>query len=148
MVRAERGLRDVVTEAGNLRAVIVSPTVAGDGPSPCTGDRVAVRPSDAAASATVADEGLERTFAGISEPARDCRFADRARTSEPRCAGVPAVEDGRLPRRRLDSYHRLQRENAHAAARTDARLRAETKRQGGQGARLRRAVKQSPNSKA
>lgn len=147
MVRAERGLCDVVTEAGNLRSVIVFPTVAGDGPSPCTGDRVAVRPSDKAASATVS-EVLDQTFAEISEPARDCRFVDCAHTGEPGCAVLSAVEDGRLPRRRLDSYHRLRRENAHPAARTDARLRAETKRQGRQGARLRRAIEQSPNSKA
>ncbi|WP_019607476.1 hypothetical protein [Nocardiopsis sp. CNS-639] len=95
-----------------------------------------------------ADEGPEQTFADISEPARDRRFADCAHTGEPGCAVLSAVEDGRLPRRRLDSYHRLRRENAHAAARTDARLHAETKRQGRQGARLRRAIEQSPNSKA
>lgn len=79
---------------------------------------------------------------------RDCRFADCAHTGEPGCAGLSAVEDGRLPRLRLDGYHRLRRENAHAAARTDARLRAETKRQDKQGARLRRAIRQSPNFKA
>lgn len=95
-----------------------------------------------------AEEGLDQTFAEITELARDCRFADCAHSSEPGCAVLSAVEDGHLTRRRLDSYHRLQRENAHAVSRTDARLSAEMKRQSKQGARLRRALKQSPNFKA
>ncbi|MEU6844609.1 ribosome small subunit-dependent GTPase A [Streptomyces sp. NPDC046716] len=95
-----------------------------------------------------ADEGLGRTFAEITELARDCRFADCAHTTEPGCAVLSAVEDGHLTGRRLDSYHRLRRENAHAAARTDARLRAELERPKKHGARLRRAIKQSPHFKA
>ncbi|XKK39086.1 ribosome small subunit-dependent GTPase A [Nocardiopsis sp. ARC36] len=95
-----------------------------------------------------ADEGLDRVFAEITELAGDCRFADCAHTAEPGCAVLAAVEDGRLAGRRLDSYHRLLRENAHAASRTDARLRAEMNRQDRQGARLRRAIKRSPNFKA
>lgn len=61
---------------------------------------------------------------------------------------LAAVEDGRLNQRRLDSYHRLQRENAHAASRTDARLRAELERPMKQISRHIRALKQSPNFKA
>ncbi|MET8051575.1 ribosome small subunit-dependent GTPase A [Streptosporangium sp. NPDC005286] len=95
-----------------------------------------------------ADEGLDQTFAEITELARDCRFADCAHTIEPGCAVLAAIDDGHLTRRRLDSYHRLQRENAHAASRTDARLRAELERPKKHGARLRRAIKQSPNFKA
>ncbi|MFF2327214.1 MULTISPECIES: ribosome small subunit-dependent GTPase A [unclassified Streptomyces] len=95
-----------------------------------------------------ADEGLEQTFAEITELARDCRFVDCAHTTEPGCAVLSAVEDGRLTRRRLDNYHRLQRENTYAASRTDARLRAELERPKKQGARLRRALKQSPHFKA
>jgi ribosome biogenesis GTPase len=168
VARAERGLCDVVTEAGALRAVIVSPTVAGDGPRPCTGDGGRGRRTTAwrellalphggilldtpglrGVGLPAADEGLDQAFVEISALARDCRSADCAHTGGPGCAVLSAVEDGRLPRRRLESYHRLRRENAHAAARTDARLRAETKRQGRQGARLRRAIEQSPNFKA
>jgi ribosome biogenesis GTPase len=95
-----------------------------------------------------ADEGLEQTFAEITELARDCRFADCAHTTEPGCAVLSAIEDGRLTRRRLDSYHRLQRENTYAASRTDARLRAELERPMKQIARQVRALKQSPHFKA
>ncbi|MER7053283.1 ribosome small subunit-dependent GTPase A [Streptomyces sp. NPDC000351] len=95
-----------------------------------------------------AEEGLEQTFAEITGLARDCRFADCAHTAEPGCAVLSAVEDGHLTRRRLDSYHRLQRENTYAASRTDARLRAELERPMKQIARQVRALKQSPNFKA
>ncbi|MFJ5848226.1 ribosome small subunit-dependent GTPase A [Streptomyces sp. NPDC092903] len=95
-----------------------------------------------------ADEGLDQTFAEITELARDCRFADCAHTSEPGCAVLAAIEDGQITGRRLDSYHRLQRENTHAAARTDARLRAELERPLKQISRHIRALKQSPHFKA
>ncbi|MEU0557987.1 hypothetical protein [Dactylosporangium sp. NPDC006015] len=75
------------------------------------------------------DEGLDQTFAEITDPARDCRFADSAQIGEPGCALLAAVEDGYLTQRRFDSYHRLQRPMKH-------------------GARLRRALKQSPHFKA
>ncbi|MFC8536575.1 ribosome small subunit-dependent GTPase A [Streptomyces sp. NPDC057249] len=68
--------------------------------------------------------GLEQTFAEIELLARECRFTDCGHGSEPGCAVLAAVESGEVPRRRLDSYHRLLRENAYAASRTDARLRA------------------------
>jgi ribosome biogenesis GTPase len=95
-----------------------------------------------------AEDGLDHTFAEITGLARDCRFADCAHTSEPGCAVLAAVEDGRLTRRRLDSYHRLRRENAYAASRTDARLRAERERPRKQISRQVRALKQSPHFKA
>ncbi|TRV75781.1 ribosome small subunit-dependent GTPase A [Streptomyces sp. 130] len=68
--------------------------------------------------------GLEQTFAEIELLARECRFADCAHGSEPGCAVLAAVAAGDIPQRRLESYHRLLRENAYAASRTDARLRA------------------------
>ncbi|MGW0817653.1 ribosome small subunit-dependent GTPase A [Streptomyces viridiviolaceus] len=95
-----------------------------------------------------ADEGLDQTFAEITELARDCRFADCAHAGQPGCAVLSAVEDGHLTRRRLDSYHRLQRENTYAASRANARLRAESERPKKHGARLRRTLKQSPHFKA
>ncbi|MEV0401678.1 hypothetical protein [Actinoallomurus sp. NPDC050550] len=72
-----------------------------------------------------AEEGLRRTFADVEEFARECRFGDCGHESEPGCAVLAAVADGALSRRRLDSYRRLERENAWAASRTDARLRKE-----------------------
>ncbi|MEV4440992.1 ribosome small subunit-dependent GTPase A [Streptomyces sp. NPDC049577] len=76
-----------------------------------------------------AEHGVGRTFAEIEELAARCRFHDCAHTAEPGCAVLAAVETGELPARRLDSYRKLIRENAHIAARTDARLRAEMRRE-------------------
>lgn len=72
-------------------------------------------------------DGVEQVFAEITHLAQGCRLTDCAHESEPGCAVLSALERGELSRRRMDSYRRLLRENAHAAARTDARLRAEHK---------------------
>ena len=76
-----------------------------------------------------AEGGVGLVFSEIEELAGDCRFHDCAHTAEPGCAVVAAVEDGTLPQRRLDSYRKLLRENAWIASRTDARLRAEQRRE-------------------
>ncbi|GAB2588605.1 ribosome small subunit-dependent GTPase A [Streptomyces capparidis] len=76
-----------------------------------------------------AESGLRQVFAEIEELAADCRFQDCSHTAEPGCAVLAAVEDGTLARRRLDSYRKLLRENEFIASRTDARLRAERRRQ-------------------
>ncbi|GGP90841.1 ribosome small subunit-dependent GTPase A [Streptosporangium pseudovulgare] len=68
---------------------------------------------------------LEQVFAEIEDLARGCRFGDCAHHTEPGCAVRAAIEAGELTERRLNSYRKLQRENAWAASRTDARLRAE-----------------------
>ncbi|MFH0241750.1 ribosome small subunit-dependent GTPase A [Streptomyces sp. HK10] len=75
-----------------------------------------------------AEEGVGRAFSDVEELARACRFHDCAHTTEPGCAVLAAVGDGTLPPRRLDSYRKLLRENQYLAARTDARLRAELRR--------------------
>ncbi|MBC6462113.1 ribosome small subunit-dependent GTPase A [Actinomadura sp. HBU206391] len=75
-----------------------------------------------------ADAGLAQTFSDIEELAEGCRFSDCAHDGEPDCAVRAAVESGELPRRRLDSWHKLRREAAWMAGRTDARLRAEQTR--------------------
>ncbi|CAM5571585.1 Small ribosomal subunit biogenesis GTPase RsgA OS=Streptomyces rimosus subsp. rimosus (strain ATCC / DSM 40260 / JCM 4667 / NRRL 2234) OX=1265868 GN=rsgA PE=3 SV=1 [Streptomyces rimosus subsp. rimosus] len=41
---------------------------------------------------------------------------------------LAAIESGALPQRRLESYHKLLRENERIVAKTDARLRAEIRR--------------------
>lgn len=76
-----------------------------------------------------AGEGLARAFADVEELARECRFTDCAHRSEPGCAVTAAVADGTLPARRVQSYHKLQRENEWMAARTDARLAAQRRRE-------------------
>ncbi|MFI9719918.1 ribosome small subunit-dependent GTPase A [Streptomyces sp. NPDC052396] len=94
-----------------------------------------------------AHTGLTRTFADIEELAAGCRFHDCAHDGEPGCAVRTAVDGGALTERRLDSYRKLLRENRRLAARTDARLRAEQRREwkrrqarGEEGARRKRGV--------
>lgn len=75
-----------------------------------------------------AEGGVGQVFAEIEELAEGCRFHDCAHESEPGCAVRAAVADGGLPERRLDSYRKLMRENQWIAAKTDARVRAELRR--------------------
>ncbi|MFE1172581.1 ribosome small subunit-dependent GTPase A [Streptomyces sp. NPDC058773] len=75
-----------------------------------------------------AETGLARTFAEVEALAEECRFHDCAHRTEPGCAVQEAVENGELPARRLESYRKLQRENQRIVAKTDARLRAELRR--------------------
>ncbi|MFH8344167.1 ribosome small subunit-dependent GTPase A [Streptomyces sp. NPDC018045] len=76
-----------------------------------------------------ADAGLARAFSDIEELAARCRFHDCAHTTEPGCAVLSAVDSGALPQRRLESYRKLLRENERIVAKTDARLRAEIRRE-------------------
>ncbi|ATL86217.1 ribosome small subunit-dependent GTPase A [Streptomyces malaysiensis subsp. malaysiensis] len=75
-----------------------------------------------------AEGGVAQAFAEIEELAERCRFPDCAHRAEPGCAVLAAIDDGSLPERRLESYRKLLRENERLAARTDARLRAEMRR--------------------
>ncbi|MFC9809129.1 ribosome small subunit-dependent GTPase A [Streptomyces griseoaurantiacus] len=84
-----------------------------------------------------AETGVGQVFAEIEELARECRFHDCAHGAEPGCAVLAAIDEGRLAHRRLESYRKLQRENQWIVAKTDARVRAELrrdwKRKGAQG---------------
>jgi len=75
-----------------------------------------------------ADEGIEQAFADVDDLAAGCRFNDCAHEQEPGCAVQEAIDEGRLPRERLQSYRALQRELHRLAAKQDARLRAEEKK--------------------
>lgn len=75
-----------------------------------------------------AETGVGQVFAEIEELAGQCRFHDCAHTAEPGCVVLAAVESGELSKRRLDSYRKLMRENQWIVAKTDARLRAELRR--------------------
>lgn len=75
-----------------------------------------------------AGTGVGQVFSEIEELAASCRFHDCAHAAEPGCAVLAAVEDGTLPERRLDSYRKLLRENQYIVAKTDARMRAELRR--------------------
>ncbi|NJP65095.1 ribosome small subunit-dependent GTPase A [Streptomyces spiramenti] len=76
-----------------------------------------------------AAEGVGATFAEIEELAGRCRFGDCGHRTEPGCAVLGAIEAGVLASRRLDSYRKLLRENDRLAARADALLRAEQRKE-------------------
>ncbi|MGW0084975.1 ribosome small subunit-dependent GTPase A [Streptomyces sp. NPDC003393] len=75
-----------------------------------------------------AGSGVGQVFSEIEELAERCRFHDCAHGSEPGCAVLAAIDSGELPERRLESYRKLVRENQWIVAKTDARVRAEIKR--------------------
>ena len=70
------------------------------------------------------EHSLEMVFEDIEVLAMQCQFADCRHVSEPGCAVLQAIEEGKLDKRRLVSYQKLQRENALASA-TLAEKRAE-----------------------
>ncbi len=76
-----------------------------------------------------AGAALDATFADVTSLAAECRFADCRHADEPGCAVRAAVDDGILPSERLESHRRLEREARAAAARLDARGRAEERRE-------------------
>ncbi len=84
-----------------------------------------------------AETGVGQVFAEIAELGEKCRFQDCAHESEPGCAVLAAIASGELGERRLESYRKLIRENQRIVAKTDARLRAEIrkdwKRKGAEG---------------
>ncbi|MFJ9114256.1 ribosome small subunit-dependent GTPase A [Streptomyces sp. NPDC102394] len=75
-----------------------------------------------------AESGVGQVFAEIEELAQQCRFHDCAHGAEPGCAVLAAVDAGELQVRRLESYRKLVRENQWIVAKTDARARAELRR--------------------
>ncbi|MFF0042499.1 ribosome small subunit-dependent GTPase A [Streptomyces mirabilis] len=75
-----------------------------------------------------AETGVGQVFSEIEELAADCRFHDCAHEAEPGCAVLAAVDSGVLAERRLASYRKLLRENQRIVAKTDARVRAEIRR--------------------
>ncbi|MFI1167757.1 ribosome small subunit-dependent GTPase A [Streptomyces sp. NPDC020801] len=75
-----------------------------------------------------AGSGVGQVFSEIEELAARCRFHDCAHGSEPGCAVLAAIDAGELPERRLESYRKLMRENQWIVAKTDARVRAEIRR--------------------
>jgi len=58
------------------------------------------------------ESGVEKLFDDL-QGFGDCRFKDCSHTTEPGCALLAAVEKGEIDQRRLDSYHKLMREQEH-----------------------------------
>jgi ribosome biogenesis GTPase / thiamine phosphate phosphatase len=86
-----------------------------------------------------APEGMREAFDDIEALAPQCYFSDCRHREEPRCAVKAAVEEGRVPAARYESYLKLQDELAHLATQQDERARIEEKRQGRIGAKALRA---------
>jgi ribosome biogenesis GTPase / thiamine phosphate phosphatase len=82
---------------------------------------------------------VRETFDEIEALAPTCYFSDCRHREEPRCAVKAAVDEGRIPAARYESYLKLQDEMAHLATQQDERARLEEKRQGKIGAKALRA---------
>jgi ribosome biogenesis GTPase len=57
------------------------------------------------------DEGLDETFAEITELAQDCKFSDCSHTNETGCAILAAIEAGNLSEQRYQNYLKIRRES-------------------------------------
>jgi ribosome biogenesis GTPase len=75
-----------------------------------------------------AEEGLGQVFADLEGLAGSCRFTDCRHEAEPGCAVLAAVDEGRLPEDRLQSWRRLMREMAYQARKENRVLLAEERR--------------------
>ena len=73
-------------------------------------------------------EAMSGTFGDIDARAGACRFRDCRHRQEPGCAVRAAVDGGDLPAGRLESYHKLQDEQAHQARQMDQRAQIDEKR--------------------
>jgi ribosome biogenesis GTPase len=73
-------------------------------------------------------ESLAGAFADIEALAEHCRFRDCRHAGEPDCAVTRAVSEGGLTAGRLESYRKLQQEQAHQLRQQDQRAQLEQKR--------------------
>lgn len=72
-----------------------------------------------------AGEGVRQVFADIEEIAAQCRYRDCGHTSEPGCAVLDAIAEGRLDPARLDNRRKLEREQEFLQRKVDPEARAE-----------------------
>jgi len=71
-----------------------------------------------------AADGIGRTFGDIQELAARCKFRDCKHQSEPGCAVRAAVEAEALDAERVESFHKLEREEQFLEAKQDAAVRS------------------------
>jgi len=71
-----------------------------------------------------ASDGIVQAFGEIEELAAKCKFRDCQHHAEPGCAVRAAVESGNLAAERLESFHKLGREEKFVAAKLDDAVRA------------------------
>ena len=69
------------------------------------------------------EQALPAAFADVDAVAAECRFRDCRHESEPGCAVLAALAEGRLPAERFSSFVKLRKEVRHLALRQDARAR-------------------------
>lgn len=69
------------------------------------------------------EDAVGAGFADVEALAEACRFRDCTHHDEPGCAVREAVEEGRLPEKRLTNYHKLLREARYLARRQDVNAR-------------------------
>jgi ribosome biogenesis GTPase len=87
-------------------------------------------------------ESVTGAFSDIDALAEGCRFRDCRHATEPGCAVAAAAAAGTLPVARLESFRKLQGEQAFLATQQDERARIEQKRAGRIGAKaLRKRLK-------
>jgi len=72
-----------------------------------------------------AADGIGRTFGDIQELAARCKFRDCQHQDEPGCAVRAAVESEALDAERVESFHKLGREERFLEAKQDAALRSQ-----------------------
>ena len=82
--------------------------------------------------------GLDAAFADVTSLAAECRFTDCAHETEPGCAVREALDAGSLAPERLESFRKLEREEAMLARRLDKRAQSDARRQRRVFARSRR----------
>lgn len=70
-----------------------------------------------------APDAPETSFDDVEALAAGCHFTDCRHRTEPRCAVLEAVRDGRLDASRLESFHKLQDEARSLVERQDVRSR-------------------------
>jgi len=73
-------------------------------------------------------EAMDGAFADIEGVASTCRFRDCRHRQEPGCAVRAAVASGEMTAARLESYLKLQAEQAHQARQMDQRAQIDEKR--------------------
>jgi ribosome biogenesis GTPase len=76
----------------------------------------------------VADHGLEEAFDDVTSLFAECRFSDCRHETEPGCAVLAALADGRLTTERWESYRKLERELAALELRLDKQARSRERR--------------------
>lgn len=71
------------------------------------------------------ESGLDQVFPDLAALTSECRFRDCAHRSEPGCAILLAVEEGRLEAGRVEAWRKMQRELAHLERRRSTRALSE-----------------------